>query len=248
MKSSKLTAGLILSAFLTGTGWAQSFSGRTITSFYAYQRNDTLNADSQHSRGYQGFQFNLRQKRFTLTTYGQVDYDFSTPLESDPKLRLFNFYLQWRQIAQMAELKLGRMPIFAGVGVGTIDGAQLKIRLGKWGYLKAFGGGLIPVHQKVKLIDDFSDNYMAGGQFRVFPAQGLNVSFSYLNKRQHRASYYAERADSVGNVFTQFVEPSNTAFEFAALDASWLVNPVTSLYARGDFDEKEKKFTRLEFS
>jgi len=248
MKWSNVAKSIIFCSFLVGNSWAQTFSGRTITSFYAYQRSDTVDVSSQQSRGYQGFQLNLRQKNLTLSTYGQVDYDFSTPLENDPKLRLFNLYLQWRQIARVAELKLGRMPVFAGVGVGTIDGAQLKIRLGKWGHVKAFGGGLLPPNQKLKVIDNLSDNYMAGGQFRVFPLHGLNVSLSYFNKRQQRASYYAERADSIGNVLKQFVEPSSNAFEFAALDASWLVTPVTSLYARGDYDFNGKKLTRVEFS
>ena len=248
MKWSNVVKGFILCAFLMGNAWAQTFSGRAITSFYTYQRSDTVDVSSQQSRGYQGFQFDLRQKNITLSTYGQVDYDFSSPLEGDPKLRLFNLYLQWRQIFKVAELKLGRMPVFAGVGVGTIDGAQLKIRLGKWGNVKAFGGGLLPPHQKLEVIDNLDDNYMAGGQLRIFPARGLNFSLSYLNKRQSRASYYAERADSIGNVLTQFVEPSSNAFEFAALDASWLVTPVTSLYARGDYDFNGKKLTRMEFS
>ena len=96
-------------------------------------------------------------------TFGQFYNDFSTRLAGDGKVRMYNFHLALKNIAQRAEIKLGRQPVFAGAGVGTIDGAQVKVRAAKWLRLKAFSGGLLPADQRFQIIDELKKNYMAGG-------------------------------------------------------------------------------------
>ncbi len=227
---------------------AQSFSGRITTSFFTYERSDTVGESTRQARGYQGFQIDFRNRSLLFRAFGQLDHDFASPLASDPRIRMYNFYLQWRNIARRAELKLGRQPVFSGVAVGTIDGAQIKIRLGRLFRIKAFAGTLMPASQRLEIISDAKNNYLAGGQLRIRPSATLNFSLSYFNKQQTRPGYNTLRADSIGNVFTQFIEPATRAFQMAAFDGSWQIRPGTSLYGRTDIDMYGLRITRGELS
>lgn len=240
---------LLLSACLLAplTLHAQTLSGRFTSAFYAYERSDSTNLSHSLARGYQTFQIDWAAKNFLLRSYGQLDRDFSTPLAGDGKARLYNFYLEWKNIAQHADVQLGRQPVFAGAGVGTIDGAQIKIRGKEW-RMKLYGGGLLPRDQRVQVIDELDKNYMAGGQFVWTPTVDLSLGVSFYDKKQLRPGYDALRADSVGNVFTQYIEPSDRAFRVGAFDASWYVSRKMSLYGRADYDFHAEELTRSELS
>jgi hypothetical protein len=243
----KILFAVLLSAALPSLLPAQTFSGRVTSAFYAFERSDTVNVTSTHARGYQAFQFDFGNENMAFHTFGQLDNDFSTRLAGDGKVRMYNFHLAWKNIAKRAEIKLGRQPVFAGAGVGTIDGAQIKVRAATWLRLKAFGGGLLPANQRFQIIDDLDKNYMAGGQAVVAPKADLNIGLSYFNKHQRRAGYFTPRADSIGDVFTLFVEPAERAYESASLDAAWNVKR-TSFYGRSDYDMSADEFARAEFS
>jgi hypothetical protein len=230
---------------------AQTFSGRVTSAFYVFERSDSTDLTSAHARGYQAFQFDYGTENIVFHTFGQLDNDFSTRLAGDGKVRMYSLHFELKNIFKRADLKFGRQPIFAGVATGTVDGAQIKVRAAKWLRLKGFGGGSPPADQRFKLVDDFSKNYMAGGQAMLAPNSDWNISLSYFNQRQQRPSYFAERADlspdSLGKILTLFVEPSDRAFEFASLDASWNVKRL-SFYGRSDYDMLGDQFTRAEFS
>ncbi|MDZ7292129.1 MAG: hypothetical protein ONB44_19825 [candidate division KSB1 bacterium] len=243
----KLGLALLVTATAPSLVLAQTFSGRLTSSFYAFERSETANLTSSHARGYQSFQFDYGTNNLIFHTFGQLDNDFNTRLAGDAKVRMYNFHLAWKNIARRAEIRLGRQPIFAGVAAGTIDGAQVKVRVTNWLRLKSFGGSLMPTNQRLKIIEDSGKNYMAGGQALIAPKSNLNISLSYFNKHQQRPGYEAERADSIGNVFTLFVEPSDRAYEYASVDASWEVKR-TSLYGRSDYDLLGDQLTRAEFS
>jgi hypothetical protein len=243
----KILLALLLAVALPSLLRAQTFSGRLTSAFYAYERSDTVNVTSTHARGYQAFQLNFGSENIAVHTYGQFDNDFSTQLAGDAKVRMYNLYLEWKNRTRRAEIKLGRQPVFAGAGVGTIDGAQLKWRAAPWLRLKAFGGGLLPADQELKIVDDLDKNYMAGGQAVIEPTADLNIGLSYSNKHQLRSGYSTQRADSIGNVLALYVEPTDRAYEYTSLDASWNVKR-TSFYGRTDYDMLDDQFTRAEIS
>lgn len=243
----KVLPAVLPSLLLPALLFAQTFSGRLTSSLYVYERNDTTGVSSSHARGYQSFQFDFGKENISFRTYGQMDNDFSTRLAGDGKVRMYNFFIDWKNIGKRAEVRLGRQPIFAGVASGTVDGAQIKMRLSNRLRLKAFGGGLLPSDQRFKLTEDLDNNYMAGGQLSYSPNPDANISLSYFNKLQQRSGYNALRADSIGNVLTLFIEPSNQAFEFASLDASWNVKKI-AFYGRTDYDMNDSQLSRAEIS
>lgn len=238
----------MLAALLPALLSAQTFSGRLTSSFYAYERSDSIGVNTGQARGYQTFQFDFGGKEVRLRTYGQLDRDFSTRLAGDGKARMYNLSLEWKNLAKRVDVQLGRQPVFSGGAVGTIDGAQIKVKASRWLRLKAFGGGLLPSDQRLKLIGDLDKNYMAGGQAVLAPNPDLSVGLSFFDKRQLRPGYDALRADSIGNVLTLFVEPEDRAYRVGSVDASWFMSPKASLYARSDYDFHAEQITRAELS
>ena len=245
---SRLSIVFVVAAFSPSLSSAQSLSARLTTSLYVLERADSTDQESTHARGYQAFQLSLAKNNISIHTYGQVDGDFNTQLAGDAKLRMYNLYLEWQNRASWGGIRVGRQPIFAGVAVGTVDGAQVKLRLARWLRIKGFGGGLLPADQEFGFIDDVDVNYMVGGQAVILPASEARVSLSFLNKRQSREGFNTLRADSIGSVFTQFVNPSDRALQLASIDASWAIHPKTSLRGRGDYDFYGQRVTRGEVS
>ncbi len=224
-------------------------SGRVTSSFYTFERSDTVDTRSLHVRGYQSVFFDVRKKSVLFRTYAQVDNDFAARINGDARLRLYSFYLQWRPEPQdKATLQLGRVPVFGGVGAGTIDGAVLALRPWPRLRMKAFAGTLAPERLRAGLIGEKENNFLLGGELGLSPAKSLRINFSYFNKNQSRPGYRTLRSDSVGTVFTQFIEPQAQAFEFAGIDLSWQPRRSQSFYARTDFDMESRTVSRLEFS
>jgi hypothetical protein len=238
----------ILTGFVPSSISGQTFSGRLTSSFYVYERSDSTDVASTYARGYQAFQFYLAQGNVSLNSYGQIDGDFSSPLAGDAKFRLYNLYLEWKNIGGRGAVKVGRQPIFAGVAVGTVDGAEIKVQAARWLRIKVFAGGLLPPHQDVDLIDNLDQNYMAGGQLAFVPVADARINLSYLNKRQRREGFTTQRSDSVGNVFDYFIHPSDRALQLTSVDAVWDVLSNTSLNGRGDYDLYGNQLTRAEIA
>ena len=120
MNRLKLLLRLALAVCLPVSLTAQTFSGRLTSSFYAYERSDSSTSASHDARAYQAFQFDLAGKNFALRTYGQLDRDFASRLAGDGKARLYNFYLDWKNLGNRVDVQLGRQPIFSGVAVGAV--------------------------------------------------------------------------------------------------------------------------------
>lgn len=245
-KTLKLT--LVCFALLASSVMAQTFSGRVTSSFYAYERSDSIDNTSTHARGYQGFQFDFRTKNILLRTFGQINSDFNTTLDGDGALRMYNLYLQWRNIANRIDVKLGRQPIFGGISSGTFDGGLIQVKATKWLKFKAFGGGLLPDTQEMKLIDDLDKNFLMGGQVSYLPNDDLQLNASYNLKRQNRLGYNTRRADEYGNVFTTFIEPREQEYQLVSLDGYWRAKRDLTFFTRHDFDLNFDQLTRSEFN
>ena len=116
---------LVFIGVLAECSTAQVLQGRLVTSAYGWQRQDTVGSSSNHLYGYQTVQLSLTKGDYSVSTYLQGWNDFAGPLKNEGKLRLYNLYFKWRNIADLGELTLGRQAVFAGVGVGTIDGINI---------------------------------------------------------------------------------------------------------------------------
>jgi hypothetical protein len=227
---------------------AQSINGRLTTSVYSWQRKDSAETSYAHLRGFQGAQFDFRYSDFSLHTYMQASTDLSNKLTEDPLVRFYNLYLRWRNIGGIGEFQLGRLPVFAGVGNGVIDGALAKAALfdGKMA-VTAYYGGILPLNQKLKLTDDISHNRMMGGQIIVNPMPAFHVGVSYMN-RQIKPDIYTTSRITLDSTIPFTVDLAADAEEFISGDISYRFESLFSIYARYDYDLNLDRNGRIEFA
>ncbi|MEX2116114.1 MAG: hypothetical protein WEB37_04450 [Bacteroidota bacterium] len=251
MKTNLALFAFLVTLVAAETATGQFLRARFVTSAYAWQRQDTIGASSSHLYGYQTAQFSYTQDDLTFSTYLQGWNDFAGPLKNDPKLRLYNIYVKWRNIGNVVDASIGRQPVFGGVGNGTIDGLSAKgkfldNRITVLGYI----GALPPAGMKAEIIKDPSDNAMYGGQIVAMPVDFGNVSISYVNKRIQPEAYKALRRDSLFNPIMTEISPSARIEEYISADLSGEYEMVYA-YLRYDHDlqadqmAKVQAFTRV---
>ena len=235
----------VLLALSASTLMAQRLQMRLVTSGYAWQRQDQ---SSQHLFGYQTIQLSLAGTNLSFHTYLQGFNDFSGPLKNDGLLRLYNLYVKWTNIANLADISVGRQAIYAGVGAGTIDGGTAAVKLFD-SRLKLMGyyGSLAAPQQKAKLIDNASDNYMTGAQLVGSPVEFARLSVSYVNKHIQREAYTAIRRDSLFNPFAVEITPTATAEQYVSGDLNVDYRTAISAYVRYDYDLNLDKDSRFQF-
>lgn len=236
----------LLIVFSSGA-FAQRFQARFVTSAYAWERQDTVGKSSNHLYGFQSIQLSLAGKDLSFHSYLQGFNDFAGPSKNDPQLKFYNFYLNWRNIANLADLTLGRQPIYAGVGVGTIDGGKTTFRfLDSRLRATAYYGSLVPAGQKMKLIDDAKDNSMFGGQLLFIPHEVAQVSVSYLNRDMKPSSYKAFRRDSLFNPYLTEIRPSVIEEEYLGGDLNLELFNKISVFGRYDYDLIRERMDRAQ--
>jgi hypothetical protein len=244
-----LTCLLVLSV---SGAFGQRLQARFVTSAYAWERQDTIGTSSQHLFGYQTVQLSLAGEQLSFHTYLQGFNDFAGPVKNDPTVRLYNLYAKWSNIAHIADVSIGRQPVFAGVGTGTIDGGLASFRFLD-SKLKVVGyyGSLPALRYKAAMIENAADNSMMGGQVVVAPVEFAQASISYMKKNMRPETYFSARRDSLFNPYLVEIKPSATAEEYLSGDVSLDYKEIVSGYARFDYDlllEKNSRFqlfTRL---
>ena len=105
---------------------AQSISGRLNTSLYGWQGRDLNDGKLNFLRGYENIQLEATSGQFSLGTNLQVSNDFATKIGTDPELRLSSLVFRAHRVADVVDIAVGRQFVFAGVGNGIIDGADLR--------------------------------------------------------------------------------------------------------------------------
>ena len=227
--------------------FGQRLQARFVTSAYAWERQDTTGSSSQHLFGYQTVQLSLAGEQLSFHTYLQGFNDFAGPVKNDPTVRLYNLYAKWSNIAQMADLSIGRQAIFAGVGTGTIDGGLASLRfLDSKLKLVGYYGSLPALRYKASLIENAADNSMMGGQLVVAPVEFAQVSVSYMKRNMRPETYIGTRRDSLFNPYLVEIKPSATAEEYLSGDLSVDYKDLVSGYARFDYDVLLEKNSRMQ--
>jgi len=231
--------------------FAQRVNGRFVTSFYAWQRADTVGAEHTHAFGYQTAQFDFYQKNLSLHAYLQGFDDLGFSIVGAPRvtsgtgLRLYNLYLTVHDSAKTRETSFGRQTVFAGVGSGTIDGVRGRFELasGK-ATLIGYAGAIPPPSQKLTLIGDVGKNYMIGGQVIALPFTGARFGLSYMKRLVKQPSYDGLRLDSQENVFKTVINPEPYSEEFVGVDVSYRGSKRASFYGRYEYDLNFDRISR----
>ncbi len=230
---------------LTATG--QYFQLRTVTSAYAWQRNDTVGQVNTHLYGYETVQLSLGDQRYSVNANVQGFNDFAGPVKNDPLFRLQNLSVRVRDLFDMVDVQAGRFFVFAGAGVGLMDGGQATVKL-PWYPVKIVGyaGALAPAGRKFELIADIADNKMFGAQAIVQPLHEAQFSLSYANRRMTQKTYTAIRSNDLLTA-TKSIElrPAPRNEQLLSFDASGDLPGWGDAYLRYDHDLETESMARL---
>jgi hypothetical protein len=246
----KITPFSLLLLFSIGTlltpGRAQLINGRLIGSVYTFEKYDTVNVSKKFLRGFQSALLDATFSDFSIHTHFQVAGMLQKKLDEFPDYRFYYLYGQWKNILNTADLSLGRLPYFAGVGSGTIDGGLLTLRFDQNKYkVTAYGGQTTPGEYELKGWKKLKNNFTLGGQILVNAIENARIGLSYVNRRRERAGYWASRPDSLLNPVLVYVVPELDREQLVSGDVSYRFG-ASRVYGRYDYDLNVKQTQRAQ--
>jgi hypothetical protein len=228
---------------------AQMVTGRFVTAFTSWEKFDTTNSSTTYLRAYQTAQLSIAQGDVSVHTYLQGTMNTTNPFGERGYLRVYNLYLRWANIFRALDLTAGRQGIYAGVGSGSIDGLQARVRLFQERLTVTGYGGVAVAPGLGKVRTDLNGNYMVGGQAICSPLPSLRVGASYMKRREERDPYWTLRTrDSAFAAVPYYIQTYAEAEEYASGDVAYAIGHRVELYGRYDYDVNLEKTSRGEVS
>jgi hypothetical protein len=224
-------------------GLAQFINGRLVTSAYSWQTqlgNDELGKETSSTRfrATETIQLDIGKNDLVLHTYFQGSNDFGSSLTDDPKIRFHNLYLEKKNLFDIMDIKVGRIPVFAGIGTGAIDGIGLKVKpMSGQVFATAHLGGLTPTDQSLKVISDIGKNYLAKFQLGTYLIPNTSLVLGYLMKSRKAEDFYALRADTMFNTYEILIENSPEIEQYASVDLNCYYGPV-NIYGKTEINSR----------
>jgi len=152
------------------------------------------------------------------------------------RVRAYNLFLRWANIGKAVDLTLGRLPVYAGVGNGTIDGAQAKGRFfNRKLTVTGYWGAVVPLSYTAPA-DNWSRNQMFGGQIVTTALTSTRLGVSYMYRREERPAYATVRPDSDYIARPYTVTFDGPSLELLGGDAYVTLGSRLSLFGRYDYD------------
>ena len=238
---------LLLAGGMLYTVIPQSLNGRFSSSIYTFERFDTAGSSTTNARTYQMLSFNFGKENMWLRSNLNLEYDLSNPQQSDPRFRVYNLYADFSNIFDVASLKLGRQPLFNSIAGGVFDGATLGLNY-KGYKLSGYYGGNVPAYQKLELIENWSENYLLGGEFTILALMDWRFSAKYINKNFLTQSYTAVRLDPELNPINVLIENESNQYQFLSGEVSYFKQNFGSGNIRYDYDLNFNTSSRFEIS
>ncbi len=238
-------AGILLLAALPLQ--AQQINGRFSTAVYGWEKFDTVGVSKSILLGLQNFQLDVSQAGFSLSTSVYGSAQLSDPMGEGGEFRVRNMFARYQNDERTYDLRLGRVPVFAGVGVGAVDGGYLKVRgMEKKFSFAAYGGSNVPGSLVYDHTRDLGNNFLVGAQATGELSQGTRFGLSYVNRRVERESYDAVRPDSLFNPVTVTISPTSRATQLIGADVSHASTGRFDVYGRYDYDLNLERTRRAE--
>lgn len=224
---------------------AQNINGSISSSFYTFERFDSLNSSDTFIRNFEALSLNLNYKKISLRTRMNFETNIGNSLDNDPRMRFYNLYLEARDIFDVFTLKLGRQPLFTPVAGGLYDGVNLKFRYSGFS-ISGYYGGNVPAYQKMEITNDFKNDYVLGGKFEVAFLDHFNLGFSYIDKNFKPIDITAWRLDANLNLMQSLIEQKSNQYKFLTADASYSNEGVMNLDTRFEYDLNFKVMSKFE--
>ncbi len=236
---------LFLIILLPAGAYAQTLSGHVNATVYSFERADSSHNMKQYLRNYDQLFLNASYNKFSLRTSMNVETGLKNSLDSDSRLRMYNFYLEGRNLWDWVTLRLGRQPVFHGVASGIFDGALVKISHSQMTF-ETYYGGLVPSQQEFKLHKDWANNFLVGTNFSA-AINDFSVGLGYVNKNYKSPDYYATRLDENLNPILYLVRKNSAQYQYFNADASYMPEKTNVVVrTRYEYDLNLQKTSKVE--
>lgn len=183
----KIVLFLILSLAIFKIGQAVELKSNISTYFNSYQTQDLYTEEkTSYFRAYQSFQFDLNQigtKNLSFHTYFRSTTDFNHKNSTDPSTKVYNAYIDWKNIKKILDLKLGRQFLYVGVGNGTMDGFRFDLKPRYKVQLTGYVGFQLPEDQWTK-VDSWNKSHIFGGELATTYLKDTRLAVSYVKKER----------------------------------------------------------------
>jgi hypothetical protein len=233
---------LFLCSFSIGTlvfvskAHAQLVNGRFITSVYAFEKFDSVDASDTHVRGFQSAFLDISHGSFSLHAHMQIASVLESTLDEEPDFRTYYLYAKIRDIGEILDVSAGRIPYYAGVGSGLVDGSVLTARFDKNNYRVTFyAGARVPEELTLNGWNSLNKNFTVGGQFLIMSIPNTRIGASYVNKQRDRVPYWTVRPDSLFNPVSIYIIPNALKEQLISGDVRYDFSDA-AVYSRYDFD------------
>lgn len=228
--------------FLSAQG--KLMNGRLTTSVYTFEKFDTVDVSKSYVRAFQSAFLDIAQENFSLHTHLQVAGTVRKTLDEEPDFRAYYLYVRIREIGQVADLSLGRVPYYAGVGNGVLDGGLVRVGFAQNAVRATlFGGARVPDDLTLSGWKSLEQNFVVGGQVLVTSLKNARFGLSYVNKQRERLPYWTERPDSMFNPVSVFIVPTALKEQYISGDLDYTFSALR-LYGRYDYDANSSKTSR----
>jgi hypothetical protein len=240
---------LVLVLLLPSLCDAQLVTGRFITSMYSWERFDTVGSSRVLTRGVESLLLDVTEGNLSFRTYVTGALNLGEKFGGDGRVRFSNLLLRWRNISDVADVTVGRIPVFAGVGTGVLDGGMIRAhafddRMTVVGY----GGANVRSNLVSRAADGIANDFFIGGQVIGVLLPEARVSVSYANRRYQQDEYFATRPDSLFNPIRVLVQPEARRQELLGADVRGEVLSTVTLYGRYDYDRKAERTVRAQIN
>ena len=239
---------IILLLFLGATAFisAQNINGRFSSSIYTFQRYNSEISSENYLRAYEMLNLNLNYGKVSVRSYLNFETDVMTKMDTDPRLRFYNLYLEARDLLDIATVRLGRQPIINSIAGGVYDGASLTLKKSDYKF-NAYFGGNVPAYQKFELIENFEENFLYGGKFTTTVIPNFQVGVGYVNKSFQPQKYITERLNPDLNLIEVEIENKSNQYEFLTGEINFNQTGLVSVFTRGDYDLNFNQLSKIEF-
>ncbi len=198
---------------------ASTTSGRFTTALYSFERALQDTATSGSFRAYQTGRLKVTgiasRPELSFQTYGRVSHDFLDDRVTDPTYRLYHAYLRWVDARERFKATLGRQTVFAGVGVGRIDGLRLRISPAENVRIDVYGGALVyGGHEGVRSPGDAS---LVGGHLVVSDLLGTSAGVS-LYRRSRELTADSSTARVLAGLQSVEIKPGEVEQQMIGFD------------------------------
>ncbi|MBI9071589.1 MAG: hypothetical protein JEY94_08315 [Melioribacteraceae bacterium] len=223
---------------------AQNLNGRFTSAVYSYERATSLYESETNLRNFNILSLNVNKDQFSLKTRMNFETDLSASYDNDPRLRLYNLYLEGRNLFNIATVKVGRQSIINSFG-GLYDGVNLKFKYSDYSLTTYFGGN-VPAYQKFELTDDLKEDYIMGAKFSTWFMDGLKLNLNYVRKNFKPLEYETMRLDQDFHPITYLVRKNSQQYQFVSADAHYYQKNEFNVDAKIDYDLNFKVLSKFQ--